>query len=100
MEKNMTANCDHCGKEILDECSATVYWCVECRRSDYVLLNAAELKYPYRFDASGNYNLSWGLPENVAKVRAIPKRNTQPTEETTPKTKNCVCWNCGATVND
>jgi hypothetical protein len=83
-------NCAHCGIDIDGEDPAFVRWCSDCATENVALINALNLTYPTgnKLVFSGSeWDLTLGMPENVAKLRAIPRKEDMPKGDFKPGDK-------------
>lgn len=81
--------CAHCGYDIDCGASDCVWWCIGCINENIDLLNALKLEvagtgkhltFSVRNDYTSSYSLSFGVLPNVAKLRAIPRKEEMPKE--------------------
>jgi hypothetical protein len=71
------APCDHCGKETRREYTGSVVWCSQCIDDNADALKALDLDGFYYCLGSGDW--SFAVPENIKKLRTIPRKTQQNT---------------------
>jgi hypothetical protein len=93
-------HCDHCGKETRKEICSVDYitWCSICVNENLNLLNSLSLVSKpngpvvlYHKRVYPDSSATWYYPENITKLRAVPKKNT------IQANKIAVCKVCNTT---